>query len=283
MTPRNIVAAIGITAGLPWMPAVAHAQDPPAESTQSIGAPLTITLEVDTDKVPDELDSQVADLIQAEAETLGQQHGFVFEGSDRPDLSMRIAVSQPEGQSSVFLITSSVEFEGATISSATEDVCLRCTAKDVAMESLSILPGAVAHARDARAEAARPPLPAPPADEACDAGVLEEPAPALGPVAYVGIGAGALGLGATIAGAVLLSRGKISTDALGGPSVDSIDYRPPGAALVGVGLGALVIGKVLLALDLSVLRERRTKARAELTGIGLRAHDGPGLTIHGRF
>ena len=102
---------------------------------------------------------------------------------------------------------------------------------------------------------------------------------ALGPVGYVGISASVLGLGSTLAGAVLLAR----ADRLAEPTgLTIVNYRPPGWALVGVGLTAMVAGNVLLGVDLAVLRRRKAQS-ARVTGVGMSVAGAPGLLVEGQF
>ncbi|KIG15275.1 hypothetical protein DB30_05819 [Enhygromyxa salina] len=282
MIVRRASFIAALTLGSLSLASTAAAQDPASNRAQPEDHPLTVALELGVEGLPKDLQPEVLSITQAELEQLGATHGFTLATNDAPDLVMRATVSQPKGQTSVFLISSSVEFEGKTISEAKEDVCLRCTPSEVAAESLAILPDAVAHARKARAEAAPPPLP--PDDEQ----PKEDPVGAvhvrsLGPAGYAGIASSALGLGAAIAGTVVLHRGLVVTSEPGAPIVDTIDYRPPGVAMLGAGLGLMVVGNVLLALDLSVLHKRRAATTAKVTGFGLTTQNGAGLTIRGQF
>jgi hypothetical protein len=276
------LSAVVFCAVLGGVSQIGHAAEPASDTAPSAEPPLKVQLDLVTESVPEAQRAEIEKLIQSELESLGQEHGFMPAAAGVADLVMHAEVSQPEGQTAVFLISATVEFEGETIASMREDVCLRCTAQEVATETLAVLPGAVEHAQQARAEAAPPP-PELPAEGVETEPVVEARAAALGPVAYTGIASSVLGLGAAITGAVFLHRGEVVTSSPGAALIESLDYRPPGAALVGAGLGALVVGNVLLAVDLSVLRDRRRRARAELTGVGVTMSRTAGLSVHGRF
>ncbi|MFV8750465.1 hypothetical protein ACNOYE_07925 [Nannocystaceae bacterium ST9] len=98
--------------------------------------------------------------------------------------------------------------------------------------------------------------------------VLEEPVPEdepepdriapIGPLGFTGIGVAALGLGATIAGAVELSKGKVYEQTSTGLSWEFEDHRPAGKALLGTGVAVMAVGVALLVTD-TVIRARKRK------------------------
>jgi hypothetical protein len=289
MTTRSASFIVALTVASTCLTSAAMAQDPDQDQDPVATAataeplPLTVTYELTIDEVPEALRASVLALTQAEFEALAATHNLELAAAEQPpDLFLRATVSRPEGQSSVFLISSSVEFEGRTISERREDVCLRCTPPEVASESLVLLPEAAEQVRKARADAA-PPAPDPSIEEPANEPIIAKRVAPLGPVGYVGIASSALGLGAAIAGSVVLHRGVIVTSEPGAIVIDSIDNRPVGVALVGAGLGVMVVGNVLLALDLSVLHKRRAATAARLTSVGLTTNNGAGVSFHGRF
>ena len=104
---------------------------------------------------------------------------------------------------------------------------------------------------------------------------------AIGPLGGVGIGVAALGLGATIAGAVELSKGKVyDPNTIDSPNPQFTDHQPAGRALLGVGIASVAVGVALLVTDVAIRakkrRNRQTSARAyfpvidgDVFGVGL--------------
>jgi hypothetical protein len=266
--------------------AVAHlsvAQTAEAQSPEG-EPPLAVALELSFDELPPALQTELEPLTRAELDSLARTHGFSAAAVGGPaDLMIHAKVSQPEGQSSVFLITASVEFEGETIREVKEDVCLRCTTSEVASEILVILPDALTQAREARAQAAAEAPPPTVDSEPVEAPILRDEPALLGPVGYVGIASSALGLGAAIAGGVFLHRGEVVVGEPLGPTIETVDHRPAGLALIGTGLGVMVLGNILLGVDLGILRKHRTEKTAQLVGFGATAGTCSGVVLHGRF
>ncbi|PRP89915.1 hypothetical protein ENSA5_70220 [Enhygromyxa salina] len=114
---------------------------------------------------------------------------------------------------------------------------------------------ALAQARDADSTTE------PPATQASEP---EEVAP-IGALGGVGIGVAVLGLGATVAGAVELSRGRVYDQPADGLELGYVDHRPPGAVLLGVGVPVFVAGAAMLIADV-VIRSNKRKRRQEQTG-----------------
>jgi hypothetical protein len=90
-----------------------------------------------------------------------------------------------------------------------------------------------------------------------------DPPPPIGPLGGVGIGVAGLGLAATIAGAVELSKGKRYDADTGAPDRTFVDHRPAGRALLGAGVAAVVVGAALVITDVTLrAKQRRTPTRA---------------------
>lgn len=76
--------------------------------------------------------------------------------------------------------------------------------------------------------------------------VNQDPQPAgLGPLAFIGIGASALGVGSVGGGAFLLAKGDEWID----NGLQQKRRQAPGGALLGVGVGVLATGVVLIVVD----------------------------------
>ncbi len=83
----------------------------------------------------------------------------------------------------------------------------------------------------------------------------------IGPLGGVGIGVAVLGVGATIAGAVELSKGKVyDAESREGPDLQFTDHRPPGKALLGAGIAVATVGVALLVTDV-VIRSKKRRAQ----------------------
>jgi hypothetical protein len=94
-----------------------------------------------------------------------------------------------------------------------------------------------------------------------DDGSLEDEAKArpIGALGISGAVVGAGGLAGIIYGSVLLSRGTTTKiDASDPRFVLEESFARPGAIWLGVGVGTAVVGAAMVAVDLTVLRKRRT-------------------------
>jgi hypothetical protein len=81
----------------------------------------------------------------------------------------------------------------------------------------------------------------------------------IGPLGFTGITMTTLGLGATIAGSVELSKGKIySQGTLPDRTREFDDHRPAGKALLGTGVAVMSVGVALLVTD-TVIRARKRR------------------------
>ena len=283
MTKHSIVLATALLIGLATTssPALAAQPEPTLATTES--GELTVTLDLDIEVSDPALESELRQAMSTDfaARCEQQELTSVSEGGD---LTLHVHVWAPEPNALV--IDAQIEYQGDTLDTRDGQVCMGCSSEDVASTGLSLLAAGVDHARAERARATPPapvlePAPAP------------EPTPTpprrrrvLGPAGYVGIVASGVGLGTGIAGALLLYRGNAVHGDPGIPLVTSTDYRPAGVALIGSGVGMMVLGNVLLGVDLGILRDRRDQRRddhAELAGVRVWARDGAGLAVHGRF
>ena len=277
-THRRLLSVFVAVGSLTLVRPVAAAE--PAAETTTTAAPLTVALELTFAGLSNDEQAELTTLVRTELDTGAAALGLQPSADGQADLIMRTDISRPDGQTSVYLISTTIEFEGEIIREVREDVCLRCTAAEVAAESLTALPDAAGQAHEARANAAPPELP-PPVVASLDEPVACPTRRPLGPLGYVGIASMGLGLGAAIAGAVLLHRGRVVTSPPGALELETVDHRPAGVALTGAGLGVVVIGNVLFALDLSVLRHRK-HGRVELSQVGMMTEAG-GFVLSGRF
>lgn len=198
-------------------------------------------------------------------------------------IQVDISVTQPDAP--VQVIQSVAVIDGEIVARGETQSCVRCEAPELVDRSLELLPRAVEalqqHRDNERAEAEAAAAAAPASEPVSDMAPQESKRVRLGPVGYVGIASTVVGLGATIAGGVFLSRGEVVEEA--NINVTTRDYRPAGWAMLGAGAAVMVVGNVLLGVDLGILSRRRAGQRARVTGLGLMVADGSGVVVSGRF
>jgi hypothetical protein len=106
----------------------------------------------------------------------------------------------------------------------------------------------------------------------------------IGPLGYVGIAVGVLGLGASVGGAVELSRGRVVTPGDRGYAREGVDHRPAGIALISVGVAATVAGVAMLGVDLGRrAKQRRRDHGASAVVVPVPSPTGVSLGIVGKF
>lgn len=106
----------------------------------------------------------------------------------------------------------------------------------------------------------------------------------LGAAGYAGIGALAVGAGMTLGGAIVLLQGESSTlHPDRDRQLEVTDRAPLGAGLTSVGIGLLVTGAVLVTLDHTVLRKRRSSRAQASVVVPVVAPTGLGLSWAARF
>jgi hypothetical protein len=287
--PATVAVAVAVALGS--ASPITHASQP-ASSTQT-EIPLTAALQLEVEVGDPALRDAISEATDAEFERLRAEHQLDL-GAEAAELIVRVRIWQPEPNAVV--IDAEIRLDEQAIAGQEGLVCMGCEVAELARASLTLVAEAVAEAREARARTRPPQADGSPSDlpRASEVEPAKRRARALGPVGYAGIAASGVGLGAAIVGAVFVHRGREIHGDPGAPVLDYTDYRPLGVALVGAGLGVMVVGNVLLGVDLGLLRDRRQRAgtRASVTGFGLGlAGEGRGrsggqggvLTIRGQF
>jgi hypothetical protein len=100
----------------------------------------------------------------------------------------------------------------------------------------------------------------------------------------VGIAVAGGGIAATIVGAIDLSRGDDRNDDLTKMLSEGRDYTGQGQLLVGIGVGAVVVGAVMLGVDLGLRAKRRKQSdHAHALVVPTFAPNQGGISITGRF
>lgn len=262
----------------------ATAQSEPA-SEQSSAQPIGVHVEIVADTLPSARQAAVKAEVERQFDEIATAKGLVKAEPSDADLVIRLEFTQPNPKAEIFVIHGLALHGDEVLRRDQTRTCMECTPAEIAANGLMTLDPAVEELEARRAEAAAQ-REAKAAARAAEAPPIvdETPAPRvkrMGTVGYVGIASSAIGLGSAIAGGVLVHRG---TEPIG-TGLTLTDYRPPGQALIGVGLGLMVIGGVLQAVDLAVLTpRRRSRAHAELDGFTFIATaNGPGVVVSGRF
>ncbi|NVB36753.1 hypothetical protein G6O69_02840 [Pseudenhygromyxa sp. WMMC2535] len=271
---RHLVISVALLATLgSTSPAFAQQPDAPAvESASADDEPLSARVEIAADTLPGDTRAEVESEVEAQLAALAAAHGLTISKSESAELLLRVELGQPNHKNPVYVVHSVALHDGRVLQRGEAQTCLRCTPAELVTEALAILPSAVERALAERPE---------PVEESAPAAVDTAPEPGAergarsagpGAAAYVGIAAGSLGLVSAITGGVLLARDDNTTPSNDPSQLTVINYRPPGVALLSVGLTSMVAGTALLAIDAWVLAPRRSAktARVELSGVGLR-------------
>lgn len=263
----------------------AHAQEPPeqpnatpAEVIPVIAVFMALARERDEAALEAEFKRQFP--------AFAEQHGLREVGREgKPELTLRLQVMQMENDPTTYVIYTTAIYHDK-VDSFDARSCLQCSPADVVANLLSNVASAAAAVLESRAELATAASVDVPVAEVPH--LVTPPSPprvrTIGATSYVGFASAAVGVGATIWGAVLINRGVVVESEPLGVTQKWTDYRPTGIALMGVGLGMVVIGNVLVGVDLGVLLPRRhARAQAQIDGVSVTTAGGPGLAIRGRF
>lgn len=222
------------------------------------------------------LTHELAKWIDAELDPHVTTLRFALEPTPAADVVVQIEISQPQSDVRLYVIQSVAVIDGEIAVRGEVQSCVECNAAELMIRGLELLPDAanawLAFRREAANAKREPePPPTPPAPE------VEPPRERLlGTRGYVGIAVSGLGIGSCIAGGALLAHSS-------GHDPTSIDYRPPGWALLAVGLAAVVGGNLLIASDIYSSRHRHRRSAVAVTSIEPHIFDAPGISVRGRF
>lgn len=281
MTKPVLALSLAALAVFGWSLPVAHSA-PPAASAPA-GEPVAI--EVDVDELP-EAERAIASVVLEHMRGLVEGGGY--EVAQDAETVLRVRLRQLEAGDRNYGIH--FEFvEGAVAESAVEWTdCVFCTEARL-LQKLDAAQGEVLGAIAERQRGAvgddgggedgggETTGGEETGGEEGGDGDVGEPVKPIGALGGAGIGVAVVGIGATIGGAVELSRGRVYDD--GAETNDQrtgTDHRPPGYALIGIGAAAAIAGVVILAVDLSQrAKQRKQTQRAQaiivpsLTSIGV--------------
>lgn len=275
---------VGLLGLLHGTPALAQSPDAATISASEQGGTIRITV------VDDTLEAKERKALRAEVDRVlaehNEQHGLTLVEGETSDIFMRIEVSRPQSDAPLVIVQAIAKIGDDAIRGDTR-TCLRCSSEELVAQAFEIFPAMVEmhtnqRAAAERAAAAAEPEPAPPPQAPAAPTKPAKLAP-LGPVGYVGIASSGLGLISAITGGVLLTlEPRYGLPGLG--PAEFKNYEPPGLALLGVGLGMLVVGNVMLAVDLGPLAaRRRERAGSTHARVGMSVGPTGTLVIAGRF
>lgn len=262
-----------------------HAQATGSDAEPAEAEPLSVNIELVVDTLPESKQKKTTAELERQLAGLTEELGLVLVERDAAMLFVRIELNQPDKNAEVFLVDTVAVYRDEVLPREDARACMQCTPAEMVEDGLKILPSALTQIEQRRAAAAAAAAQAEAVAEVVDAAPPPPPpavsAPKLGAAGYVGISSNALGVGTTIAGSILLARGKVDPT---GTNIEYINYRPPGWTLVGVGLGMMVVGSVLVAVDLTVLEQRRrSTAQIRLDSVSMATMQGLGILVSGRF
>ncbi len=294
--------AIFTAAALCLGPVVAHAGAPatdtrepesPADDPLVSQPPLAVPLAIHIEVSASQLSQSTLEGLNAELEKqwpiLVEKLGIRDADAAEADAILRLEFGQPNSEERVYVVSSLVQAAGSTVRRGGAETCIQCNHADLAARALAIVPEAVnelrrKRRRDAHLHDDEPPAPGV-EDEACGAQSLNPGVAArvhLGNFGKLGVGVGAVGLGAAIAGLALTFRGVEPVS-----EVSQRDYRAAGVGAGISGLGFMVLGTALIAIDLAGLMPERSRPTRNQTRNQTRVQIGlspsGGVVVRGAF
>lgn len=285
-TPSPIPIALAFTMLVASTAGTVHAQEPTSEDSAARKRhdPIPIRIELVTDTLSKTAQSDIAEAVKRAFAPISRKYGLYH--SDEPDLVIRLEFGEADRNAGIYVIHAQATFRGEVLRRDEPRTCVNCTPVDLVADGLQIVAVAAEEVieRQIRAaeelESTEDAPPPPPVDE--DA---MPRARTVGAAGYVGASSVVFGLGAAIAGTVMLDRGVVKEGYnSSSPFFTVTDYATPGKIWIGTGLGLMVVGTVLLTVDLTVLHARRqARARATIDGFAVTVSDTPGFAVRGRF
>lgn len=278
MLNNSAIFVLALIVGVPLTPTVVAAQSPKAPETTS---PIHVRIEVDEDALGDGgvgLDTQVAEQMKPAFEEGGIQ---LVETDQTDALLLRIRIGGKAEDVELFDFQLHFELiDGKTATRLIEPVHCGGCFDHVLYETLVKQVPALIDAIEAelRAETGD----TPPSGDG-DGDSSEPPPKAIGPVGFAGIGVSALGIGVTIGGAVGLSLGLVEQRPGDFYDRTVTNHRPPGYALLGVGVGATVAGLVMIGVDVGRRAKQRKQRPQQAVVVPLMSPTSAGVGVVGRF
>lgn len=280
MTKPVLALSLAALAVFGWSLPVAHSAPPAAAAARQ-----RVALEVDVDELP-QAERGVASVVLEHMRELIEGGGY--EVAPEAETVLRVRLRQLEAGDANYGIH--FEFvEGDVVEPATEWTdCVFCTEArllqklDATEEALlkSIAERqAAGSSDDGGGETGGEETGG---DEGGDGdGDVGKPVKPIGALGGAGIGVAVVGIGVTIGGAVQWSRGRVPNDDITSMISEGRDYTGQGQLLVGIGVGAVVVGAVMLGVDVGLRAKRQKAPRAHIVPTLSGKH--AGISITGRF
>lgn len=285
MTTMILISTLSLALGAAPQPAVA---DPPAYVRTRVEVdiePLVTGSPGEDPETERGLAEGVRDeVLEGLGEALGERNVPLDPSS--ADAVIKVGLRWQVYLDSHYEIRVEVQRAGSTQLVTDSLECVLCDGTKLAAVLVDEVPSLLRHLEVTSPEEESETEAGPPVSVATSGAPADEPAPRakpLGPVGYAGIAASIVGGVGIAVGAVSLARGEQET-LEGNPRFQRIDdYRPRGAALVGVGGAVFVAGVVMIVVDQTVLKRRRVRsARRPLVSPTVHAN-GAALTVSAHF
>jgi len=264
-----------------WALPTAYSAAPIAEESSG----KTVALQIDVTSLPEE-EQGVAPVVLKELRSLLEQAGHrVTNEPDADTVVLRTRLRRMEAGNRNY----GIHFEFVDGDRATPAIewfeCIFCTEARVLERLRESGPDLLAaiDRQQASVEADTGEDTADDGSESGDEPPIAEPVKPIGPLGYAGIGVTVLGLGATIGGAVEISRGRVYDPATDRYQLTGTDHRPVGYALLGVGAAATVAGVIMLGADVGKRAKQRKQAPRQALIIPSITPSSAGIGVVGRF
>jgi hypothetical protein len=266
---RSIAIAVGFATAMPGV-AVARTAGPPKASESRTVTPRYASVVVDATATGD-VGPVLRRRVQERADVLLRRND-VLPARNPDDTTVSVTVHEATGKDPGFEFTLAVTSSGARVGDVISAKCELCTESELVDAVESKLEGVIAELEPPKAAEA-------PADDPVAPLTRQQDPPVDQDRRKIG--------GKGIAGAVLLAGGAAGI-IVGGtlaalpdkPKVDEPLFekttKPPGFALLGVGVGLAIAGGVLIAVDLT---QRKKKRRAALSPSFGRDHVAATVTL----
>lgn len=244
----------------------------------------TVELEVDVSALPPDEETEGLRWLLVERQTRVLRDGgiAVVEG-DPEEERIRVTVSRyGEGDVNYRFSVALVEHGAVSVErTLTCDLCRDTELVSKVGEEVARISGRFAYEREGAGagDSGAEPEGSQPAEV--------EPAPKvrrIGGAGWAGISVAVAGVGFGVGGAVALAKPAMRELTAGRDPYETFTRpRQLGSALVGVGAGLLVAGAVLIAVDQTLLLERRRRRARQLALVPSFSSTGAGLSWSGRF